>query len=131
MDNYEGIINVKGGAVQKRVWRWVLISNYPPREVFATAPRGSNGQIDRYANVRSVGNLDMEGTYTPMGMRVTNNNRNPERCLCTINNAGENPSTGFGVTFYEFCWWSHRIMPGATGQVWGPLLEAVGRDGRE
>lgn len=30
MDNYEGTINVKGGVVQKRVWRWVLISNYPP-----------------------------------------------------------------------------------------------------
>ena len=30
MDCYEGTINVKGGFVPKRVWRWVLVSNYCP-----------------------------------------------------------------------------------------------------
>ena len=56
-------MDIKGSFVHKRVWRWVLISNYTPHEVFCTAPSG-NGPYAVPAHI------DMKGLFEPLYQRI-------------------------------------------------------------
>jgi len=63
LDNTECVMDIKKSHVPKRCWRWVLLSNYPPREVFQTAPSQNQGfAID--------GELDRVGLYEPIYERI-------------------------------------------------------------
>jgi len=57
-------MDIKGSFVHKRVWRWVLISNYTPHEAFCTAPTGSGQFV-------VPGKLDLKGLYEPLYQRIS------------------------------------------------------------
>jgi len=110
MDNYEGTINVKTSVVPKRVWRWILISNYSPVQVFSTVKK------DYQANAFGpTYELDMAGTYEPLGMRITNMYKNSERCMMVTNMVGNNPSsTNAPTKVVKWDWFAKQ----PTGEEW-------------
>lgn len=105
MDCYEGTINVKGGFVPKRVWRWVLVSNYSPTLVLCSQDSGS-GQWAK------AGQIDLDGTYLPLAYRATNNRMNPERTMMVTNQPGENGGNGHPTMVKTWDWWTRGCSEG-------------------
>lgn len=63
LDNTPCVMDIKGSYVPKRVWRWVLLSNYAPAAVFATAPSVQGG-------LTIAAELELEGLFEPLYERI-------------------------------------------------------------
>lgn len=101
LDNKEGFIDIKGGHVKKRAWRWVLTSNYNPHEVFSTEPKGQG-------NFQVPAALDMQGIFDPLYQRIIRigDHMNVGNIMVVVNEPGDFTQ---GCVVRDYNWFTGEI----------------------